>query len=372
MNPQQQFCPNFDCPARGQRGKSNIGIHSLKRRRYICHECGQTFSARQNSVLYRLHTDPQLVLIVLALLAYGCPIPAVVKVYHLDPRTVRAWWHKAGKHCQTFHQRLLERTHLDLGQVQADEIKIKLQRGVRVWMGLVLRVSTRLWLGGAVDPVRGEDLARALANQVRQIALCRPLLMAVDGWQAYLGAFRRAFRDRLPRDRATGRSVLREWPELAIVQVIKPHTLGETIQRRMIQGTARVVQDLISRSQGGGQINTAYIERLNASFRQRLAALARQTRHLAQLTESVAAGMWVVGCVYNFCDPQQSLRLQLSVGEHGYHWVERTPALASGLADHVWSVEELLATPVPPPRWKPQFGRGRPSNQLREQIRKWA
>jgi hypothetical protein len=49
-------------------------------------------------------------------------------------------------------------------------------------------------------------------------------------------------------------------------------------------------------------INTAYIERLNATFRQRLAPLARRSRALAQQEDTLSAGMWVLGCVYSFFD----------------------------------------------------------------------
>src|SRR5713226_6165566 len=76
MNPQDTFCPNWDCPARGQRGQGNIGIHSQKRRRYICHVCGKTFSERQGTAFYRLHSSVELVTLVITLLAYGCPLQA--------------------------------------------------------------------------------------------------------------------------------------------------------------------------------------------------------------------------------------------------------------------------------------------------------
>ena len=69
---------------------------------------------------------------------------------------------------------------------------------------------------------------------------------------------------------------------------------------------------------GAGVINTAYIERLNATFRQRMAWLARRTRSLAQHSETLRVGMFIVGCVYNFCDDHHILRLKLSVGERGY------------------------------------------------------
>jgi hypothetical protein len=79
---------------------------------------------------------------------------------------------------------------------------------------------------------------------------------------------------------------------------------------------------------------------LNATFRQCLNSLARHTRTLVK-ADTLTAGMYVVGCVYNF-DPHHSLRLNLSVGSYGYRWVPRTPALADGLTNHIWTPAELL------------------------------
>ena len=110
---------------KGCDGKGNIGVHSKKEKRYICHVCQETFSASKGTLLYRLRTDPKTVLLVIALLVYGCPIQAIVHAFGFDERTVRNWWQRAGRHCQVFHERLVEQHQLDLGQVQADEIKAK-------------------------------------------------------------------------------------------------------------------------------------------------------------------------------------------------------------------------------------------------------
>jgi hypothetical protein len=84
-------------------------------------------------------------------------------------------------------------------------------------------------------------------------------------------------------------------------------------------------------------------------FRQRLNSLARKTRTLVRKADTLEAGMYIIGCLYNFCDPHHSLRLKLSVGRYGYRWVQRTPAIASGLADHIWSPAELFNFRVPLP-----------------------
>jgi len=144
MNPRDIFCPNMECPARGQSGKGNIHVHSQEEKRYFCNVCQQTFTTTKGTIFYRLRTDPQMVMWVLVLLAYGCPIQAIVKAFGLDERTVRDWHERAGKHCQSVHEYFVENSQQDLGQVQADEIKVKTQKGT-YWMVLAMVVSTRLW-----------------------------------------------------------------------------------------------------------------------------------------------------------------------------------------------------------------------------------
>ena len=366
MNPQDVFCPNDECPARGQIGKGNIGVHSRKEKRYICHECGKTFAESKGTIYYRLHKDGETVRKVITLLAYGCPPKAIEKAFGLHEKTVRLWWQRAGAHCRQVHEHVVGGSQMDLQQVQADEIKVKGQ-GRTYWMAMAMMVFTRLWLGGVISPKRDLSLIQALANQIRQIALCRPLLLAVDGLASYVKAFRRAFRTPLKEKGKKGRPRLVSWPNIAIVQVVKPRKAGKrTIERRIVQGARNMIERLLTLSQQGGVINTAYIERLNATFRQRLAPLARRTRHLAQRRDTLLAGMFIVGCFYNFCDNHHALRLKLSVGRRGYRWVQRTPAMAAGLTDHRWTVKELFDFKVPPPRWKPPKRRSRPSKHLLE------
>ncbi|UCG11224.1 MAG: hypothetical protein JSU72_11770 [Deltaproteobacteria bacterium] len=128
MNLEKVFCPNLDCPARGQCGRGNISVHSAKEKRCYCSVCQQTFSVTKGSIFYRLKTEPQMVLWVIALLAYGCPVQAIVVALGLDDRG---------------------------------------------------------------------------------IALCRPLLLAVDGLVSYVSAFQRAFRSPVPRWGQPGRCHLR-------------------------------------------------------------------------------------------------------------------------------------------------------------------
>ena len=87
MDPENTFCPHSTCPASGHVGKGNIGVHSLKERRYKCHVCGQTFAETKGTAFYRLRTAQDLVVIVVTLLAHGCPVQAIVAAFDLDERS---------------------------------------------------------------------------------------------------------------------------------------------------------------------------------------------------------------------------------------------------------------------------------------------
>jgi IS1 family transposase len=294
-----------------------------------------------------LRKPTELIVVVITLLTYGCPLQAIVHAFGLDERTVASWRDRAGHHCQILHQAVVEQATLDLVHVQADEIRVK-GRKMIAWMGLAMMVSTRLWLAGAISLSRDTCLADRLLRQVR--ACCqavRPVLICTDGWAAYPGSIRRAFREKVKRTVGRGRSALVAWPEILIGTVIK-HTKKRRvveITRRMAQGTLERAQALLTQSKGGSVLNTAFIERLNATFRERLAPLARRCRYAAHRLETLETGMYLLGCVYNFCVAHDELSSSRHFGS------PTTPAMAAGLTDRIWSITDVLWFQVAPPLW---------------------
>jgi hypothetical protein len=117
-----------------------------------------------------------------------------------------------------------------------------------------------------------------------------------------------------------------------------------------VRGSAEAIAAVLARTGTGAGINTAYIERLNATFRSRWAPLVRRGRALVR-ERSVEAGMWLVGCAYNFCWEHESLRVAARA-ESGQQWAGRTPAMAAGLTARRWELREVLGERQPPGRWK--------------------
>ena len=144
-------------------------------------------------------------------------------------------------------------------------------------MALAMTVCSRLWLAGAVSFHRDMPLIRQLITRVRRCATRRPLLFCTDCFVAYIRAIRETFRDPV-RPGVQGRPRLRPWRHMYIAQVVKRYAKRRVvdIDRRIVDGTPARVETLRRRSKGDGVINTAYIERLNATFRERLAALTRR------------------------------------------------------------------------------------------------
>jgi len=135
-------------------------IHSRKERPYRCKRCGRTFTETKDSAFYRMHKPRWLVLAVLTLLAYGCPLQAIVAAFDLDERTVARWQREAGSQCKRAHQHLLEAGRVQLLQVQADQIRVsRLYRLHRAPAGYLPRPSD--CVGAQEDPRRSAQTVHA-------------------------------------------------------------------------------------------------------------------------------------------------------------------------------------------------------------------
>jgi transposase-like protein len=360
MDPQPTFCPNLECPARGQTSQGNIISHGRKRLRSKCTLCHKTFSPRHGTPLYRRRTPEHLITQVITLLAHGCPPPAIEAAFGLQTRTLREWVKASGEHSQAIQATLVEQP-LDLQHVQADELRVKTQSGV-LWMAMAMMVSTRLWLGGTISKQRDFSLILSLAELIGRCARRGALLLSSDGLASYPTAFARVFRSP-QRNHRRGAPRLVVWEDLTIVQLVKVGRGTVGMMSRLVRGTGAGVVRGLQATAGCRVVSTAYIERLNGTFRSRLSCLARRTRGLARQQATLEQGMYLVGVVYNFCTFHQSLRQK--------DGTRRTPAMAAGLSDHCWSVLELLHYRVAPPCWQPPTRRGRRSKRLQALIDRW-
>ncbi len=309
----------------------NIGIHSHQERRYKCHDCGRTFAETKGTIFYGLQYPMWVVLVVVTLLAHGCPVAAIVAAFYLDERTVLLWLKKAGLHAKTVQEQIVCAGQVELGQVQLDELCVTTQLG-KVWVATAMSVFSRLFLWGEVSTTRNKALIARVVTHVKTAAASttQAILFAVDGFAAYPKAILKTFSAKVHTGRP-GRPRHIPWPHLHIVQVGKSRSgrkLRE-VTRKLVHGDLQQVYELIHQSQVGlGRINTAFIERLNGTFRSRMPSFIRRTRSLAGSVVRLEYEMFWSGVVYNFCTIHDTL--------------EGTPAMAAGLTENVWSVSDLL------------------------------
>ena len=143
-------------------------------------------------------------------------------------------------------------------------------------------------------------------------------------------------------------------PQLYYAQVIKTVRRRRLVpvSHRVVFGTLEAVQQVLAAC--GGQINTAFIERLNLSMRQHVAALGRRVTMLCKHEDGLCQQLALYQVYYNFCLPHASLRVPLSqplpttgTGS-ATQWRPCTPAMAAGLTERVWTLREVLLFRVPP------------------------
>jgi hypothetical protein len=310
LNPQEQCCRNRDCWASGRRGEGHLRIHRLQARRYRCERCGKTFSATKGTALYRAHKPPEAVGQVVTLLAHGCPPQAIVAAFGWDERTVARYQAEAGAQSRRVHEHLVQAGQVELDQVQADELRVRLVGGV-VWLATALTVTSRLWLGGVVSAHRDRRLIHALLARVRACGPTQALLLCVDGLCSYVSQARHVFREPVPTGKP-GRPRLVLPAGVLLAQAVKRYAKRRVVgvAPRVAQGTAAAVQARLRATQGTAEavIDTASVERRNATCRAHLAPLVRRTRAAARQAAPLAAGRWLVGTCDNCCWPQDSLR----------------------------------------------------------------
>jgi hypothetical protein len=138
--------------------------------------------------------------------------------------------------------------------------------------------------------------------------------------------------------------------------VVKRRVKGRVIEvsQRVVYGSLETIEAILEQSGVGQVINTAFIERLNLSIRQGVAALGRKVISLAKTDRGLRDQLSLWRAYYNFSLPHSALRLPLPEPQptrgsgSPKKWQQRTPAMAAGLTDHIWRMEELLLFRVPP------------------------
>jgi IS1 family transposase len=152
----------------------------------------------------------------------------------------------------------------------------------------------------------------------------------------------------IPTYKGIGRKplpLLHPYPNLKYAQVCKRKEKGRVVEvvQRVVFGDSREVMRLLG-ADSGGKINTSYIERFNLTIRNSLARFIRRGMNCSKNRQLHSHAVDFFQAWYNFVKPHLSLRLEVNLGRK--RWMQRTPAMAEGVTDHVWSLKELLTVRV--------------------------
>jgi IS1 family transposase len=140
-------------------------------------------------------------------------------------------------------------------------------------------------------------------------------------------------------------------PDLRYGQVVKRRENGRVVEveRHIVFGTPDEIEAILDRDGCGSKINTAYVERDNLTSRQHNGRLVRKTLSHSKKVDFLRRQVDLEDAVFNFVRPHGALRVKpAEPAQHGRKWEKRTPAMAAGLTDHIWTFEELLRYRVPP------------------------
>ena len=176
-------------------------------------------------------------------------------------------------------------------------------------------------------------------------------LMTSDEYSAYPEAILATY-GRLVQPRRTGRPGRPREPYVAVPRELTYATVHKErennrvvrVSRRVVFGTARAVDRGLAQSRVSRTVNTSFMERHNATDRHRCSRKIRKTYQFSKEWTAHQAATRFSYFSYNFCWPVRTLR---AGGDEG-PWQPRTPAMAAGLTDHVWSLAEWLTFPAQP------------------------
>lgn len=217
------------------------------------------------------------------------------------------------------------------------------------WDHVALGSEHRLVVSAVVGK-RTAEKTQEVVEQFHRRAGGRPMdLITPDEYEAYEGAILRTYGQTVTPPRA-GRPGRPRRPyrvppgdsTYAVVQKRRERGRAVAILCRAIFGTMAAVLAALGHSRVSRAINTAFVERQNATDRHRNARKGRRTYCFSKDWDIHEAMTYFTMYSYNYCWPVRTLRLRDGRG----HRQKRTPAMAAGLADHVWTISEWRALPA--------------------------
>ncbi len=353
-------CVNAECQYFGRPGQGNRAIRKVYGKDHLrllrCCTCHEEFSERRNTALFNTKISEAKAEEVIDHLDEGCSVRSTSRLTKVAKVTVARLLKTSGRHAQRFHHQ--EVHDLRPRAIQFDEqgsfVKKKqkhcspdeMSQAGDFWDHTAIAPDSKLIVSlvvGKRTQEQTQDLVNDTQSRLRKGHL--PVLFS-DGDEGYEPSILEAFGRRYaaPNTGLAGRPRLdiMRWPQgLAYGQVIKSAKgqASDGIHLRVIRGKAQLLHTLSLL--GYEKINTRSVERQNGTSRLHNQRKVRRTLAFSKSHLYHGWMSWLSVVQYNFCRAHGSLRIK---NERGFH--HRTPAMASGLTDRIWSTRDWLLRPI--------------------------
>jgi IS1 family transposase/transposase-like protein len=396
VDTRSQYCPHPLCPYYGwlncgnirSNGHPNGGPH----RQLECVACKTFFMETEGTMFKGSRVPAKTILWAISALCEGVGIRKVARICGVEPDVVLSWLVEASKHSEAVSRYMLHDLHLS--RVQMDELyallggmKVVEDEGEEEDKEGVQRSRLHSWLWSGIDPEsklllavevgdRTLDMAQRLVHWIAETLAPGVIpLFETDQLASYEKAILGHWGEWIEPDKVDRTDGQNEkehsekprWMPQArpqYAQVVKERSRKRIVgvTHRIVYGTKEAVSQVLARV--GQKINTAFIERLNRTFRAHIPGLNRREENLSKTNEGLKYRAFLFWGYYNFCLPHISLRERLlqPIPTKGTgspkKWKQRTPAMTAGLTDHIWEVQEMLLFRVPPWRQQSQVPTG--------------
>ena len=220
------------------------------------------------------------------------------------------------------------------------------------WDHTAVDAETRLLVSLVPGKRTAENCDKVVEDAKMRTGDRRDVLITTDEHSPYVAAIEKAYSVEVAQPESSGPEEppgpKREMPkDLCYATVHKTREKGRVVEVvcKLVFGTLALLNTLVSRSRVSRTVNTSFVERNNGTERRLNSRKVRKTYCFSKDWDLHNADSYFTGFSYNFCWPVRTLRVKGADG----HWQARSPAMAAGLADHVWSTEEWATYPAKPP-----------------------
>ncbi len=362
-------CLNNKCADYGLRDHGNLRFRGWsgqghRIRMIFCYTCKVIFSERKGTILEQRRLSKDKIISILDHVRDGCGTRSTSRLVKVDKNTVTRYILKSGMHAIKMHNFLIP-VSPQTKEVQLDEkwsfVKSKNelisetednlnQKTGQNWDHVAIDAESRLILS-IVPGKRTSENCEILVNDLNKRTGARTdMLITSDDYAPYTTAIKNAYGEKISKqkDKLSGKKFKSEIvmpKDLCYATVSKKRKNGHVVQitRKIVFGTLFLLMLMLTLSRVSSTVNTSFIERYNGTDRSQNKRKSRKTYSFSKDWNTHNASTFFIGYCYNFCWPVRTLNLKDMNGKR----IKRTPAMAAGLADHIWTMEEWACYPVP-------------------------